>query len=97
MYDVYYTTGGGPWVNAGTDTWVNLWMELVAPKLEVETILLLHRNKQSGYEDYEFPIESPWHGDESEKLEKICNGARRVNILHNHYNPMKVIEENKHK
>ena len=56
MYDVYYTTGGGPWVNAGTDTWVNLWMELVAPKLEVKPILLLHRNKPNGYEDYEFPI-----------------------------------------
>lgn len=97
MYDVYYTTGGGPWVNAGTDTWVNLWMELVAPKLEVKPILLLHRNKPNGYEDYEFPIESHWHGDDIEKFEKICNGARRINILHGHYTPMKVIEENKHK
>ena len=57
MYDVYYTTGGGPWVNAGTDTWVNLWMELVVPKLNVKPILLLHRNKPTGHEDYEFPKE----------------------------------------
>jgi len=43
VYDVYYTTGGGPWVNAGTDTWVNLWMELIAPHLKVKPILILHR------------------------------------------------------
>lgn len=97
MYDVYYTTGGGPWVNAGTDTWVNLWMELIAPKLNVKPILLLHRNKPKGHEDYEFPIEAHWHGDDIEKFEDICKGARRINILHGHYTPMKIIEENKHK
>ena len=97
MYDVYYTTGGGPWVNAGTDTWVNLWMELVAPKLNVKPILLLHRNKPTGHEDYEFPIEAHWHGDDIEKFEELCKGARRINILHGHYTPMKVIEENLHK
>ena len=83
IYDVYYTTGGGPWVNAGTDTWVNLWMELIAPKLEVTPILLLHRNKPEGHEDYEFPIEAHWHGDDIEKFEELCDGARRINILHN--------------
>ena len=97
MYDVYYTTGGGPWVNAGTDTWVNLWMELIAPKLNVTPILLLHRNKPKGHDDYEFPIEAYWHGDDIEKFEELCKGARRINILHGHYTPMKVIEENKHK
>lgn len=97
MYDVYYTTGGGPWVNTGTDSWVNLWMELIAPKLDVKPILLLHRNKQKGYEDYEFPIEAYWHGDNIEKFEEICKGARRINILHGHYTPMKCIEDNKHK
>ena len=97
VYDVYYTTGGGPWVNAGTDTWVNLWMELVAPHLEVKPILLLHRNKPKGHEDYKFPIEAHWHGDDIEKFEELCRNARRINILHGHYTPMKVIEENKHK
>lgn len=97
VYDVYYTTGGGPWVNAGTDTWVNLWMELIAPKLDVKPILLLHRNKPKGHEDYKFPIEAHWHGDDIEKFEELCNGARRINILHGHYTPMKVIVENKHK
>ena len=97
IYDVYYTTGGGPWVNAGTDTWVNLWMELVAPHLEVKPILLLHRNKPKGHEDYQFPIEAHWHGDDIEKFEELCRNARRINILHGHYTPMKVIEENKHK
>jgi len=97
MYDVYYTTGGGPWVNAGTDTWVNLWMELIAPKLNVKPILLLHRNKPKGHEDYKFPIEAYWHGDDVKKFEDLCKGARRINILHGHYTPMKVLEENKHK
>ncbi len=97
MYDVFYTTGGGPWVNAGSDIWVNLWMELVAPKLDVKPILLIHRNKPSGHEDYQFPIETHWHGDDIQKFEELCNGARRINILHGHYTPMKPIVDNKHK
>ena len=97
MYDVYYTTGGGPWVNAGTDTWVNLWMELIAPKLDVKPVLLIHRNKPKGHEDYQFPIEAYWHGDDIKKFEKIINNCRRIHILHGHYTPMKVLEENKHK
>ncbi len=97
MYDVFYTTGGGPWDNAGSDIWVNLWMELVAPKLDVKPILLIHRNKPSGHEDYQFPIETHWHGDDIQKFEELCNGARRINILHGHYTPMKPIVDNKHK
>lgn len=97
MYDVYYTTGGGPWVNAGTDTWVNLWMELIAPKLDVKPVLLIHRNKPKGHEDYQFPIEAHWHGDDIKKFEKVINNCRRIHILHGHYTPMKVLEENKHK
>jgi len=97
MYDVYYTTGGGPWVNAGTDTWVNLWMELVAPKLDVKPILLIHRNKPKGHEDYKFPIESYWHGDDIEFAENLCKNARRINILHGHYTPMKILVDNKDK
>jgi hypothetical protein len=97
MYDVYYTTGGGPWVNAGSDIWVNLWMELVAPKLDVKPILLIHRNRPKGHEDYQFPIETYWHGDDIQKFEELCNGARRINILHGHYTPMKPIVDNKDK
>jgi len=97
VYDVYYTTGGGPWVNAGSDIWVNLWMELVAPNLEVKPILLIHRNKPKGHEDYEFPIETYWHGDDIQKFEDLCKGARRINILHGHYTPMKPIVDNKDK
>jgi len=97
MYDVYYTTGGGPWVNAGTDTWVNLWMELIAPKLDVKPVLLIHRNKPKEYGDYKFPIEAYWHGDDIEFAENLCKNARRINILHGHYTPMKMIEDNKDK
>jgi hypothetical protein len=97
MYDVYYTTGGGPWVNAGTDTWVNLWMELIAPHLKIKPILILHRNKPKGHEDYQFPIEAYWHGDDIQKVEELCRNARRLNILHGHYTPMGVILDNKDK
>jgi hypothetical protein len=97
VYDVYYTTGGGPWVNAGSDIWVNLWMELVAPKLDVKPILLIHRNKPKDHEDYQFPIETYWHGENIEKFEELCKGARRINILHGHYTPMKPIVDNKDK
>jgi len=97
VYDVYYTTGGGPWVNAGTDTWVNLWMELIAPKLDVKPILLIHRNKPKGSENYKFPIEAHWHGDNIEKFEELCKGARRINILHGHYTPTKPIIDNSDK
>ena len=97
MYDVYYTTGGGPWVNAGSDIWVNLWMELIAPKLDVKPILLIHRNKPKGHEDYQFPIETYWHGDDIQKFEELCKGARRINILHGHYTPAKPIVDNQDK
>jgi len=97
MYDVYYTTGGGPWVNAGTDTWVNIWLEEIAPKLSVKPILLIHRNKPKGYEEFEFPIEAYWHGDDIKKFEKIVKDCRRIHILHGHYTPIGVIEDNKHK
>ena len=58
MYDVYYTTGGGPWVNAGTDLWVNDFLENVVPHLKVRPVLLIHRTKPKGFEDFEFPIET---------------------------------------
>lgn len=99
MYDVYYTTGGGPWVNAGTDTWVNIWLEEIAPKLKVKPVLLIHRNKPRNFNeyDYEFPIETHWHGDDLRKFEKIVKDCRRIHILHGHYTPMKVLVDNKKK
>ena len=99
MYDVYYTTGGGPWVNAGTDTWVNIWLEEIAPKLKVKPVLLIHRNKPRNFKeyDYQFPIETHWHGDDLKKFEKIIKDCRRIHILHGHYTPMRVLVENNHK
>lgn len=97
MYDVYYTTGGGPWVNAGTDMWVNMWMKEISPKLDVTPILLIHRNKPKTHGDYTFPIETHWHGDNIGEFENLCKGARRINILHGHYTPMRPIVDNKEK
>jgi len=45
MYDVYYTTAGGPWFNSGADIWVTDWIKEVAPHLEVKPLLLFHRKK----------------------------------------------------
>jgi hypothetical protein len=97
MYDVYYTTGGGPWVNAGTDMWVNQWLELISPKLDVKPILLIHRNKPQGHEEYKFPIETHWRGENIDGFDELCSGARRINILHGHYTPVRPIVENKDK
>lgn len=99
MYDVYYTTGGGPWVNAGTDTWVNIWLEEIAPKLKVKPVLLIHRNKPTNFKDYDyqFPIETHWHGDDLRKFEKIIKDCRKIHILHGHYTPMRVLVDNKKK
>ena len=97
MYDVYYTTGAGPWVNAGTDIWVNNWMNEISPKLDVKPILLIHRNKPKTHVDYKFPIETHWHGENMGKFNELCKGARRINILHGHYTPLKSIVDNKDK
>ena len=97
MYDVYYTTGAGPWVNAGSDIWVNNWLTEISPKLDVKPILLIHRNKPKTHVDYKFPIETYWHGDNMGKFNELCKGARRINILHGHYTPVKPIMDNKDK
>ena len=96
MYDVYYTTGGGPYTNAGSDKWVNDWLEFIAPKLDVKPILLIHRNKPNNFDeiDYEFPIETYWHGDDIDKFNELISNARRINILHGHYTPLGPIFDN---
>jgi hypothetical protein len=71
IYDVYYTTGGGPWVNAGTDTWVNLWMELITPHLKVKPILILHRNRPKGHEDYQEINGVKHHFDDAEVVTEL--------------------------
>ena len=58
MYDVYYTTVVV--YTSGSDKWVNDWLELIVPNLDVKPILLIHRNKPKNFDDYdyEFPIET---------------------------------------
>ncbi|MBC8428121.1 MAG: hypothetical protein H8D94_01470, partial [Candidatus Pelagibacter sp.] len=45
IYDIYYSTGGGPIIRGGSDVWVNHWIDNIAPKLEVKPILLIHNTK----------------------------------------------------
>ena len=52
MYDVYYTTAGGPWFNSGADIWVTEWIKEVAPHLEVKSLLLFHRKRPDNYEEF---------------------------------------------
>ena len=55
MYDVYYTTGFGNKVGAGSDVWVNNFVEYVVPHLKVKPILLIHRKRPDDFEGDKFP------------------------------------------
>jgi hypothetical protein len=92
MYDVYYTTAGGPWFNSGADMWVTQWITEVAPHLEVKPLLLFHRHKPQNYEEFPINIDHIWETSEDEIL-KIFEGARRIHILHGHYTPTRAIHQ----
>ena len=96
MYDVYYTTAGGPWFNSGADIWVTNWIKEVAPDLKVKPLLLFHRHKPVNYEEFPIDIDHIWETSE-DKIIEILEGARRIHILHGHYKPMQVIIDNKKK
>ena len=93
MYDVYYTTAGGPWFNSGADIWVTKWIEEVAPHLEVKPLLLFHRKKPNNYEEFPIDIDHIWETSEDEII-KIFEGARKIHILHGHYTPTRAIHQN---
>jgi hypothetical protein len=93
MYDVYYTTAGGPWFNSGADIWVTEWIKEVAPHLEVKSLLLFHRKKPNNYEEFPIDIDHIWETNE-EKIIEIFNGARKIHILHGHYTPTKAVYQN---
>ena len=93
MYDVYYTTAGGPWFNSGADIWVTDWIKEVAPSLEVKPLLLFHRKKPNNYEEFPIDIDNIWTIDEDEIIEKF-NGARKIHILHGYYTPTKAVYNN---
>ena len=71
-----------PYTNAGSDKWVNDWLELIAPKLDVKPILLIHRNKPKNFDDYdyEFPIET--YCDDINKFEELCRGVKEESIYY---------------
>ena len=48
-----------------------------APHLKVKPILLLHRNKPPGHEDYQFPIGVYWYGDDVEFGENLCKNCKK--------------------
>ena len=93
MYDVYYTTAGGPWFNSGADIWVTNWIEEVAPNLEVKPLLLFHRKKPLNYEEFPINIEHLWETNE-DKIIEVFSNARKIHILHGHYTPTKAIHQN---
>jgi hypothetical protein len=94
MYDVYYTTGFGNKVGAGSDVWVNNFVEYVVPHLKVTPILLIHRKKPDDFDGSKYPIEICWQIDESNKFDELINSARRIHILHGHYYPTTAILNN---
>ena len=93
MYDVYYTTAGGPWFNSGADIWVTDWIKEVAPHLEVKPLLLFHRKKPVNYEEFPIDIDHIWETNEAE-IDRILKGARKIHILHGHYTPTTAIHNN---
>ena len=94
MYDVYYTTGFGNKIGAGSDVWVNNFVEHVVPHLTVKPILLIHRKKPEDFKGEQFPLEIYWQVDDNEKFEQLINSARRIHILHGHYYPNSAILNN---
>lgn len=93
MYDVYYTTAGGPWFNSGADIWVTEWIKEVAPHLEVKPLLLFHRKKPDNYEEFSIDIDHIWETNELE-IHKVLKEARKIHILHGHYTPTTGIYNN---
>ena len=93
MYDVYYTTAGGPWFNSGADIWVTNWIKEVAPDLEVKPLLIFHRKKPTNYEEFPIDIDHIWETNEL-KIDEILKGARKIHILHGHYTPTTAIHNN---
>ena len=93
MYDVYYTTAGGPWFNSGADIWVTNWIKEVAPDLEVKPLLIFHRHKPENYKEFPIDIDHIWTIDEDDIIEKF-NGARKIHILHGYYTPTKAVHQN---
>ena len=76
MYDVYYTTAGGPWFNSGADIWVTKWIEEVAPHLEVKPLLLFHRKKPNNYEEFPIHIDHIWETSEDEIINSFKQKTR---------------------
>jgi hypothetical protein len=93
MYDVYYTTAGGPWFNSGADMWVTEWIKEVAPHLEVKPLLLFHRKRPDNYEEFPIDIDHIWQTNELD-IDEILKGARNIHILHGHYTPTTAIHNN---
>ena len=96
MFDVYFTTGLGK-INTGVDIWVNNWLSEISNNLDTQPVLLIYRNKPKDF-NFEIPIEHYWYNDESgnhkDIFEQKFKECRRVNILHSHYTPLELIEEN---
>lgn len=99
MFDVYFTTGIGK-INTGVDIWVNNWLSEISNNLDTQPVLLIYRNKPSDF-NFEIPIEHYWYNDESgnhkDIFEEKFRECRNVNILHAHYTPLELIEDNLHK
>ena len=96
MFDVYFTTGIGK-INTGVDIWVNNWLSEVSNNLETQPVLLIYRNKPIDF-NFEIPIEHYWYNDENgnhkDIFEEKFKECRRLNILHSHYTPLELIEDN---
>jgi len=97
IYDIYYSTGGGPIIRGGSDVWVNYWIDNIAPKLKVKPILLIHNQKPSDglAPNYnQVSPEPPQHFAVVEGMdEKVKEVDEKIEIVYFDYNNTEQFDE----
>ena len=97
IYDIYYSTGGGPIIRGGSDVWVNYWIDNIAPKLKVKPILLIHNQKPSDglAPNYnQVSPEPPQHFAVVEGMdEKVKEIDEKIEIVYFDYNNTEQFDE----
>ena len=89
MYDVYYTTAGGPWFNSGADMWVNDFLIHVWPTLPLRKTwkLLIDSKRPANFNPNSLPkgLTYHFHGDNPEVTEEWLKASQEIHVLHPHY------------
>mgnify|MGYP001594080190 FL=1 len=97
IYDIYYSTGGGPIIRGGSDVWVNYWIDNIVPKLKVKPILLIHNQKPSDGLAPNYNVtstEPPQHFAVVEGMDKkVKEVDEKIEIVYFDYNNTEQFDE----